>query len=386
MGTTIRTNQHGTLTLRVAWNGMRSWESTGLADTPANRAKVEKIARAIRLEMRAHLFDRLRYLHYFPEGSKAARFRAELNLNTDRAGLPLPTLRDYATTVWLPRQQVPLVRFSQARDVRAHLRRYLYPHLGDVRIDQIGARHIEDLRRYWLDTGLSLKTVKNVVGGTLRAILRDARTIDYLFDRDPFAGLRWPRLPLKQADPFSEVERAAILVHFRTRWPAYLPYIAALFLAGLRPSEAAARVWSDFDPVAGTLAIYSSRVLKRTGATKTSGSVRTIRLVPELAEILRAGRPADVDPGASIFVGPNGVTIDQGRFAWRQWNPALRALQIRRRRLYDCRHTFISLALSKGVNLKWLAEYCGTSVEMIERRYGRFIQAAGKDELDKLHD
>ena len=30
------------------------------------------------------------------------------------------------------------------------------------------------------------------------------------------------------------------------------------------------------------------------------------------------------------------------------------------------------------MNLKWLAEYCGTSVAMIERSYGRFL-AAGAD-------
>ena len=35
------------------------------------------------------------------------------------------------------------------------------------------------------------------------------------------------------------------------------------------------------------------------------------------------------------------------------------------------------MALSKGCNLKWVAEYCGTSVPMIERSYGRFIADDG---------
>jgi hypothetical protein len=37
------------------------------------------------------------------------------------------------------------------------------------------------------------------------------------------------------------------------------------------------------------------------------------------------------------------------------------------------RHTFIAWALSEGANLKALAEYCGTSVQMIEHSYGRYI-------------
>lgn len=44
------------------------------------------------------------------------------------------------------------------------------------------------------------------------------------------------------------------------------------------------------------------------------------------------------------------------------------------RKFYATRATFISQAVSKpGITLKWLAEYCGTSVEMIERHYGRYM-------------
>jgi len=40
--------------------------------------------------------------------------------------------------------------------------------------------------------------------------------------------------------------------------------------------------------------------------------------------------------------------------------------------------------LSRGVNLKWLAEYCGTSVVMIERSYGRFLAAGADHQLALL--
>jgi len=45
------------------------------------------------------------------------------------------------------------------------------------------------------------------------------------------------------------------------------------------------------------------------------------------------------------------------------------------------RHTFIAWALSEGANLKGLAEYCGTSVQMIEQSYVRYIR---KDFLGPL--
>jgi hypothetical protein len=37
-----------------------------------------------------------------------------------------------------------------------------------------------------------------------------------------------------------------------------------------------------------------------------------------------------------------------------------------------------------GVNIKWLAEQCGTSVEMIERNYGRHIRDDGDAPLRAL--
>jgi hypothetical protein len=37
-------------------------------------------------------------------------------------------------------------------------------------------------------------------------------------------------------------------------------------------------------------------------------------------------------------------------------------------------HTFIAWALSEGANLKDPVEYCGTSVQMIEQSYGRYIR------------
>jgi len=43
------------------------------------------------------------------------------------------------------------------------------------------------------------------------------------------------------------------------------------------------------------------------------------------------------------------------------------------------RHPSISIGLSTGVNIKWLAEYCGTSVAITEKHYAKYI----RDDVDK---
>ena len=64
----------------------------------------------------------------------------------------------------------------------------------------------------------------------------------------------------------------------------------------------------------------------------------------------------------------------------------LRVCKIRPRKFYTTRHTFISHALSRGANIKWVAEYCGTSVQMIEKHYGKYITNDAKEQLKKLFE
>lgn len=47
VGCIVKVNRHRFLALRLFWNGMRSWEGTGLADTPENRRLLEAAALVI---------------------------------------------------------------------------------------------------------------------------------------------------------------------------------------------------------------------------------------------------------------------------------------------------------------------------------------------------
>jgi len=350
---------------------------------------VEALATVVNAEMVAGEFTRDRYRHFFPQGSRAAQFREELAAVEAQTRAIIPTLRTYADRVWLPRQQPPLVRVSYQRDARQHLRRYVLDVkigtvvLGDLRLPDLTSAHVEELRAYWLRFGVGLKTLQNAIGGTLRALLRDAQRIDKLIPSNPVEALAWPRRKPTAPDPLTDDERYRVLAYFRDERPIYYPFIAVLLLTGMRPSEAAGLRWSDIDLDRGTIEIRRSRVLWAEAAPKTAGSERTIRMTPELREVLRALAPECSDLSVHVFRGRDGHPLHQDRVTQRHWRPALEALKIRRRDLYSCRHTFISLALTAGVNIKWLAEYCGTSVVMIERRYGRFM-APTEDQLSRL--
>ena len=139
------------------------------------------------------------------------------------------------------------------------------------------------------------------------------------------------------------------------------------------PSEATDRRYKDYDPRTGNLAITSSRTEGESGATKTTKSNRTIMLLSPVRKYVDQIRPLHVRPNDYILKNQRGDPTDQDGFAARHFWPALRALNIRHRDFYAIRDTFISAMLMHGEPAKRIAEYCGTSLAMIESSYGKWI-------------
>ena len=258
--------------------------------------------------------------------------------------------------------------------------------LGELPLTELTPRVLVDLRQRLLNSGLNPKTVRNIIDSSFRAMVRDARTIDYLIESDPFAALLWDRTKKPKPDPFSESERDKILEWFLANQPFYFPFVYVLFHTGMRPSEVVALRVANVDVNRGLLEIQTSRYLGSEAATKTEHSERTIKLLPEVREILKTLVQYKSNArDAYVFVNAkNGGPINHSEWPKGCWKKAIDETGIRYRKFYATRHTFISTALTKGLNIKFIAEYCGTSVAMIEQRYGRFLRHRAEDQLRLL--
>jgi hypothetical protein len=51
--------------------------------------------------------------------------------------------------------------------------------------------------------------------------------------------------------------------------------------------------------------------------------------------------------------------------------------------IYTIRHSYISQSLLNNINLKLLAENCGTSVALIEKTYGKFMLASKRKLIEE---
>jgi len=368
MACKVKVNRHGYLAFRLYWNGIKSWEGTGLKDNSKTRQRVEARAVLISEEMERGTFD---YLKWFPDGNKAHLFRSAPTMpNVDATQ---KTVQQYYEE-WIKGKKPPLVRKSRERDYRQAFNKHILPFLGDIPVGQITPRKLEDFRIYLLEQAkLSLKSARNIIDAYLRAMMRDARNVDHLISKDPFAALEWKKQPKEEPDPFTEEERDKILEFYRERRPykAYV-FVHNQFWTGMRPSEATALRRGKVDLTSGKAMIVRSRHLGEEEAPKTRASRRTVKLSPNVVELLDTITPLHQTPDDYIYTDEHGRPIDQAEFG-RGFQGVLRVLNIRPRPFYNTRHTYISVALTLGCKIKWVAEQCGTSVAMIEENYGKYI-------------
>ena len=81
----------------------------------------------------------------------------------------------------------------------------------------------------------------------------------------------------------------------------------------------------------------------------------------------------------------DGRPIEPKAFAG-HWYRCLRAVGVRVRGLYATKDTYVSLAMSRGVDVAWLQEQAGVAYDTLRRHYGKWMRSHGSDQLRKMVD
>ncbi|WP_446879223.1 hypothetical protein [Phormidesmis sp. 146-33] len=89
-------------------------------------------------------------------------------------------------------------------------------------------------------------------------------------------------------------------------------------------------------------------------------------------------RPQASSANDLVFPARNGKELDMHNFLNRVWKPVVKQLVAAGKvkeylPQYNCRHTFITLCLEDGISSRRVAEWCGTSVAVIEEHYAGTI-------------
>jgi integrase len=369
--------------------------ATGYADTAENRVLLRPLAKLVGAALEAgRTLAEIDEILKAPSPANAPSESRGQRGPGEPAG---PTVADYYLG-WI-KEQEPLARKAQARDYRRHMRGYILPAIGNIPLSTLKASDVRGLQADLLARGLSVKYVRNIISGTLRAMVHQA-LVDELVTRDVFAGVRWPAWDPPEPDPFTAEERTRILEWFQAkrfgfspgrgstehRWlahPDYHGFVMTLFWTGMRPSEVAGLTWSDIDLANACLYVRRSRHLFQYAAPKTRQARRRVELFPELVRVLRALQPLHVAPETPVFKNTRGLPIEPNSLL-PHWYRCLRALGIRQRGLYTMKDTFVTMALSVGVKIPWLEQQTGVRYDTLRRHYGRWVPQDRESELQRF--
>lgn len=257
------------------------------------------------------------------------------------------------------------------------LEKLIAPHLGDMPISDLTPAIIED----WVSacgegykTQTVVKAFKLFKAAMTRAVEREE------LSKNPFRTVETPKAVKTKPNALTQKDANAVLTVLGAfdATPQTLAIEMALF-TGMRLGEICGLRWRCVDLERMELEV--SEVLGHYGTgyyvkvPKTGGSARTIAIPPALAQSLRARRAAmqtacmsaGVPFSESLFVlgGIDGSWINPQRVS-HKWRDLASALEIegtqgKRPTFHDLRHTYATLAIANGVDVKTVSSALGHS-------------------------
>jgi integrase len=169
------------------------------------------------------------------------------------------------------------------------------------------------------------------------------------------------------------------------------PLFFTMARTGMRPGEALAVQWDDLDLAGKTVHVCRAMSMGEEGPTKTD-EPRDVHLSAEVVamltrlrvarerETLRRGWSA-VPPW--IFCTTVGTPYDPANVL-KAMRRALRKAELPAFRVYDLRHTFATLLLSKGVPITYVAGQLGHAKRDHDAAVVRALSAEGDSALRRL--
>ena len=282
------------------------------------------------------------------------------------------TFADFACK-WLADYVQGRVRPSTFKSYSDTMRLHLVPRFDQMNLTSITARDIDEYIAYkQKDSKLAAASIeKHLI--VLKMMFKRAIIWSYATG-NPAEYIKRPRSEKKEMQIIAPDEIQAFLNAVN---PEFYPFFATAVFTGLRLGELRALKWSDINFATSQLHVRRSYVLGRFQEPKTRAGIRAVIMPPFLVNELRQYKlrqsPVKLD---LVFPDSKGNPIDDSNLRNREFYPALRRARLHRIRFHDLRHTYTSLLIASGENLKFIQQQLGHgSIQVTLDRYGHLIPA-----------
>ena len=257
---------------------------------------------------------------------------------------------------------------SVVRSYEHALRDYVLPDLGHKRLAMLTRTDVQDFADGLIARGVTPSTLRNALM-PLRAICRRSLARG-MMPVNPTHGLELPAYRSRRVRIASPHEAMMLMsvVPDDDR-----PIWAMALYSGLRLGEMQALRWGDLDLEQRLIHVrrgwdpYEGPI-----APKSEAGTRTVplleRLLEELRLVRRSPNPDDLVFGTGTdkpFSGP--IVLNRAKKLWT-------SVGMQSMGLHECRHTYASVMIAAGVNLKALQTFMGhASITITMDRYGHLL-------------
>jgi len=310
-------------------------------------------------------------------GTKASAHKrlAELLIEIEKGGyVKTPrrlTVAEYLHE-WLTNHARLNCRAVTAQGYQYRIDHYICPELGRIPLGSLRAQHISKYLSTTIARGQSARSALHDYR-LLHKALGDAVKLGTLAV-NPCDGCQPPRPDDKEMFFLTPAAISVFLAHAeKSPFPYYHLFRTMLF-TGLRRSEALGLQWRNLDLELLTLTVTQTQHRLNGGKfvlqpPKTKNSRRVVNLSPSLAIVLREYRSqvesqrlllgAPLADSDLVFAHVDGSPLDPSTVSHEFLKVARKAgLEIR---LHDLRHSYSTIMLAAGVNVKALSQQLGHS-------------------------
>ena len=271
---------------------------------------------------------------------------------------------------WYETYSKPNIRESTQRSYEDYIEHHVVPRIGSIKLTKLTGRDIQKMyndvkakgrirKKADGDTSLSVSYVRGLHMMLHNCLGRAVK--ERLIIRNPTEDCIVPKLEKKEMHILHPEDISAYLREAEKRG-----VLAMFFLeltTGLRKGELVALLWSDLDEKSMTLNVCKQAVGVKGGGVKvtspkTETSIRKISLSQETIDVLK--KEHEKHPELEImFPSPKTLGMYYPDSVTAIHNKILKSAGLPHIRLHDLRHTFATLALQNGVDVKTVSSILG---------------------------
>ena len=272
--------------------------------------------------------------------------------------------------VWFENYAKIKVRPSSHQTYRGYIDNHIKPNIGKIPLGKLTTLELQKLYKKLLSKGrvdrieakgqpkgLSPKTVRNIHQVISSAM--DFAKAQKLIAVNPTDGCALPKLEHREMKTLPVEQLASFLREAKESGVFEMYYIE--LATGLRRGELLGLKWEDLDLEQGTLRVQR-QVSRINGEVveaplKTKNSYRTISLGTDAVGILKEQRKK-CGSSEYVFPSPTGGPISPDSVI-QMLHRVLKRAGLPKVRFHDLRHTFATVALQNGVDIKTVSGMLG---------------------------